>query len=303
MACCLCVRSGEVVVVERFGKFNRIARPGFACLQPWCCEFSAGAMNMRIQQLDLRCETKTEDNVFVQICVAVQFAVEKTGDMSENGAYWRAFYRLDDPQTQIRSYVSSVLRAEVPTMKLDVVFQEKERIAKAIKESLTASLSEYGYMVLATLVTDIDPDPRVKQAMNEINASQRLRVAAMEKAEADKIRVVKAAEADSDSKYLAGLGMSRQRQAIVQGLAESVKFFEQYKTSEEMSPRDVLDMMLMTQYFDMLNNVGTHPGANQTIFLPHGPGALRDTASAIRDGILAGHAAEVKPPSSQGMRR
>jgi len=188
MACCLCVRSGEVVVVERFGKFNRIARPGFACLQPWCCEFSAGAMNMRIQQLDLRCETKTEDNVFVQICVAVQFAVEKTGDMSENGAYWRAFYRLDDPQTQIRSYVSSVLRAEVPTMKLDVVFQEKERIAKAIKESLTASLSEYGYMVLATLVTDIDPDPRVKQAMNEINASQRLRVAAMEKAEADKVR-------------------------------------------------------------------------------------------------------------------
>ena len=232
-------------IVEQFGAFKKIARPGFNCINCFCCEFVAGSLNMRVQQLNVECETKTKDNVFVRILVAVQFMVEKGTDYSEEGPYYKAFYKLDNAPSQMRSYVLNVVRSEVPSMELDHVFTEKEKIAAAIRTELAEQLSSYGYSILSTLITDIDPDIRVKTAMNEINAAQRLRVAAKEKAEADKIRVVKAAEGDAESKYLQGTGIMRQRQAIINGLREDVKVFA--GEIKDVAAKDVMDMMIVTQ--------------------------------------------------------
>merc|ERR1719353_2394033 len=276
-----CVRSGEVQIVEQFGAFKKIARPGFNCINCFCCEFVAGSLNMRVQQLNVECETKTKDNVFVRILVAVQFMVEKGTDYSEEGPYYKAFYKLDNAPSQMRSYVLNVVRSEVPSMELDHVFTEKEKIAAAIR-------------------TDIDPDIRVKTAMNEINAAQRLRVAAKEKAEADKIRVVKAAEGDAESKYLQGTGIMRQRQAIINGLREDVKVFA--GEIKDVAAKDVMDMMIVTQYFDVLKELGL-TSKSSTVFLPHSPGGIADVAGAIRNGFLQGEAGSTAPGQAQGMQR
>ena len=297
--CMSCVRSGEVQIVEQFGAFKKIARPGFNCINCFCCEFVAGSLNMRVQQLNVECETKTKDNVFVRILVAVQFMVEKGTDYSEEGPYYKAFYKLDNAPSQMRSYVLNVVRSEVPSMELDHVFTEKEKIAAAIRTELAEQLSSYGYAILSTLITDIDPDIRVKTAMNEINAAQRLRVAAKEKAEADKIRVVKAAEGDAESKYLQGTGIMRQRQAIINGLREDVKVFA--GEIKDVAAKDVMDMMIVTQYFDVLKELGLS-SKNSTVFLPHSPGGISDVAGAIRNGFLQGEAGSTAP-GAQGMQR
>lgn len=194
-----------------------------------------------------------------------------------------AFYKLTDSREQIRSYVFDVVRSTVPRIKLDDVFESKEEIAISVKEMLSKSMEGFGYQIMNTLVTDIAPDARVKQAMNEINAAQRARVAAQDRAEADKIMVVKAAEADAESKYLAGTGMARQRQAIIAGLRESVVDFQE--AVDGITSRDVLEMMMMTQYFDTMKDVGTN-GGNSTIFVPSGPGAVGEASHAIRNGLM-----------------
>jgi len=279
------VEQQTAVLIERFGKFVRIGRPGLNTKIPFV-EHKAGRMNLRVQQLDVGVDTKTEDNVFVHVIIAVQYfpLVEKI---------YEAFYKLDDPGKQITSFVFDVVRARVPKMKLDDVFEKKDEIATVVKEELMHVMDDFGYGIVKALVTDIDPDAKVKTAMNEINAAQRMRVAATEKGEADRILKVKAAEAEAQSKALQGKGIADQRRAIVDGLRESVDQFA--KSIPGTNAAEVMNMVLMTQYFDTLKEVAMSSKTN-TILVPHSPGGLSDLAGQLRNAMIA--AGEVEKHSS-----
>ncbi len=269
------VQQRTTAIVQRLGKFVREAGPGLNVKVPFI-ETVAGRINLRVQQLDVKIETKTQDNVFVQMVVAVQFYVlpEKVYD---------AFYRLDDARRQITSYVFDVVRAQVPTIKLDDVFEKKDEIADIVKVELAQVMEGFGYGILKALVTDIDPDPKVKQSMNEINAAQRMRVAATEKGEADRILKVKAAEGDAQSKALQGRGIADQRQAIVAGLRDSVDEFQ--RSVPGTTAKDVMNLVLMTQYFDTLKEIGASSRSN-TILIPHSPGSLASLSEQIRNAMI-----------------
>eukprot|EP01089_Gocevia_fonbrunei_P020242 TRINITY_DN747_c0_g1_i2.p1 TRINITY_DN747_c0_g1~~TRINITY_DN747_c0_g1_i2.p1 ORF type:complete len:260 (+),score=68.51 TRINITY_DN747_c0_g1_i2:123-902(+) len=256
MGCYVSVEQSTVGVVESCGKYERIAHSGFNCLNPLRCEAMAGLVSLRIQQLDVTIETKTKDNVFVHVVVAVQYQV-----IWDN--IYDAHYRLTNPREQITAYVFDVVRAEVPKIVLDDVFVTKDKIAVAIKEELTKVMEDFGFEILKTLITDINPDPKVKAAMNDINAAERNKVAAADRAEAGKIAVIKNAEADAESKYLAGVGIARQRMAIVDGLRDSVVNFS--KGVEGSSAKDVMDLVLITQYFDTLKEIGAKSGSNLSL--------------------------------------
>jgi regulator of protease activity HflC (stomatin/prohibitin superfamily) len=281
-ACWTCVPQGTVQVVERWGKFSKFAEPGCHMLIPCAGDAVSGALSTRIQSLDVACETKTRDNVFVTIICSTQYMVQREADRM-----YDAFYKLTDSREQIRSYIFDVVRSTVPRINLDDVFTTKEEIALEVKSMLQKAMTEFGFTIIQTLVTDIAPDSKVKIAMNEINAAQRQRVAAQDRAEAEKIMVVKAAEADAEAKYLAGTGIARQRQAIINGLKESVVHFQ--AEVDGINSKDVMEMMMMTQYFDTMKEVGCSNG-NSTIFVPSGPGAVADTAAAVRSGIMQGNA-------------
>ena len=267
-------------VVERFGRFSRVAQPGLNAKIPFV-DRVVGRPSLRVQQLDVEVETKTADDVFVRVMVSVQYYI-----LPES--VYRAFYMLDDGQRQIRSFVFDVVRARVPSIIVDDVFSKKDDIANAVKNELAQMMGEFGYGILKALVTDIDPDARVKAAMNEINAAQRLRIASEERGEADKILRVKAAEADAAAKALAGRGIADQRMAIVDGLRESVNEFQ--KSVPGASPQDVMQLVLMTQYFDTLKDVGAASRTN-TILMPHSPGALGDIAAQLRNAMITANAA------------
>lgn len=282
-ACWTCVPQGTIQVVQRWGKFQRFAEPGCHCIIPCCGDEIAGALSTRVQALDVAVETKTQDNVFVTIIVSTQYMI-----LRDPERMYDAFYKLTDSREQIRSYIFDVVRSTVPRIKLDDVFTTKEEIASEVKSMLEKAMTEFGYSIIQTLVTDIAPDQKVKIAMNEINAAQRQRVAAQDRAEAEKIMVVKAAEADAEAKYLAGTGIARQRQAIINGLRESVIHFQ--AEVDGISSKDVMEMMMMTQYFDTMKEIGVSSGSN-TIFVPSGPGAVADATAAVRNGIMQGGAA------------
>jgi len=265
-------------IIERFGKFNRIAQPGLNWRIP-LVDRIAGKVNLRIQQLDVQVETKTKDNVFVKIVVSVQYYASP-----EN--IYKAFYSLNDPNRQITSFVFDVVRARVPAILLDELFEKKDEIADAVKNELASTMDDFGYNILKAPVTDIDPDPQVKAAMNEINASQRLRVAAAEKAEAEKIIKVKAAEAEAESKVLQGQGIANQRKAIVEGLKESVDGFQKHIPG--ISAQEIMNLVLITQYFDTLKEIGGQAKTN-TILLPHSPGGMKDFMEQIRNTIITGN--------------
>ncbi|KAE8023321.1 hypothetical protein FH972_009031 [Carpinus fangiana] len=274
--CCVQVDQSTVAIRETFGKFDDVLEPGCHCL-PWICGTQiAGHLTLRVQQLDVRCETKTKDNVFVTVVASIQYRAiaNKASD---------AFYKLSNTRGQIQSYVFDVIRASVPKLELDSVFEQKNEIAKAVEQELEKAMSAYGYEIVQTLIVDIEPDEHVKRAMNEINAAARMRVAANEKAEAEKILQIKRAEGDAESKYLAGLGIARQRQAIVDGLRDSVLAFS--VNVPGTTSKDVMDMVLVTQYFDTMKEIGASSKSN-AVFIPHGPGAVKDVASQIRDGLL-----------------
>ncbi|KAJ8605645.1 hypothetical protein CTAYLR_000142 [Chrysophaeum taylorii] len=272
--CCVCVRTQNIGVMERCGKFSRLTGPGFHCVA-WPCETLVGKVSLRVQQLDVNCETKTKDNVFVNVVISVQYeAIAK--------AAYDAYYRLANPELQIQAYVFDVVRSTLPRMDLDESFSSKEDLATAVKTHLDETMSTYGYHICKALVTDISPDQRVKMSMNEINASRRLREASKEKAEADKIVQVKAAEADAESKYLSGVGVARQRQAIVGGLRDSILEFS--GEIRGTTPKDVMDLLLVTQYFDMLKEVGATN--SNTLFIPHAPQAVADLQAALKTNIL-----------------
>jgi len=269
------VTQQTAAIVERFGRFTRIASAGLNIKIP-LIDRVAGRISLRVRQLDVRVETKTKDNVFVFVVVSVQYFVipDKIVD---------AFYKLQNTEAQITSYVYDVVRARVPSIILDDVFETKDDIAQAVKLELEQIMDDFGYGIVKTLVTDIDPDANVKLSMNKINAAQRMRVAAVEEAEADKIRVVKAAEAEAESKALSGKGIADQRTAIVNGLQESVTDFK--NSVDGTSSQDVMNLVLMTQYFDTLKDVGLGSNSN-TIMIPHSPSGMNDISDQMRNAMI-----------------
>jgi len=262
-------------IVQRLGKFVREAQPGLNVKIPFIDKV-AGRVNLRVQQLNVKIETKTEDNVFVQMIVAVQYFVLPS-------KVYDAYYKLADTELQITSYVFDVVRAQVPKIKLDDVFARKDDIADIVKSELAEVMEDFGYGILKALVTDIDPDANVKQSMNEINAAQRMRVAATEKGEAERIIKVKGAEGDAQSKALQGRGIADQRQAIVAGLRDSVDEFQ--KSVPGTTAKDVMNLVLMTQYFDTLKEIGASSRTN-TILIPHSPGSLANLSEQIRNAMI-----------------
>jgi regulator of protease activity HflC (stomatin/prohibitin superfamily) len=269
------VRQQEIAIVERMGRFSRMVGAGPQFVLPW--ESLAARMSLKVQEMQVSVETKTLDDVFVKLLVAVQYRV-----IPERAK--EAFYELANPIQQIESYVFDEVRSAVPNMELDEVFRNKDRIAAAVKDNLRETMQQYGYGILGALVNDIDPDARVKEAMNEINAAQRLRKAAEEKGEAEKILKVKSAEADAESTVLNGKGIAGQRKAIVDGLRESVEDFQEGVAGA--STADVLQLILMTQYFDMLKEVGGSSGS-RTVFLTHSPGGLQSVIDQLREAMLS----------------
>ena len=269
------VRQQTAALVERFGRFKRVAPAGLNIKLP-LVDRIAGRLSLRIQQLDVRIETKTKDNVFVVCVVSVQYHVlaDKVVD---------AFYKLQHPQEQITAFVFDTVRARVPSIILDDVFEKKDDIAQAVKTELDAVMDDFGYSIVKALVTDIDPDAKVKASMNEINAAQRLREAAIQQAEADKIRVVKAAEGEAESKALQGKGIADQRKAIIDGLKKSVEDFS--SSVDGTNARDVMNLVLMTQYFDTLKDIGLS-GKSNTILIPHSPGGMGDISEQMRNAII-----------------
>ena len=257
------VKQQTAVVIERFGKFQSVRNAGFQLKIP-VVDRIAGRMSLKVQQLDVVVETKTKDDVFVKLKVSVQYVV------IANKVY-EAFYKLDNPYTQITSYVFDVVRAEVPKLKLDDVFEKKDDIAIAVKGELQEAMNDYGYDIIKTLVTDIDPDEQVKHAMNRINASEREKVAAQYEGDAQRILIVEKAKAEAESKRLQGQGIADQRREIARGLEESVNVLNKVGiNSQEASA-----LIVVTQHYDTLQAVGTLNKSN-LILLPNSPHAAGD---------------------------
>jgi len=281
MACFVCIESGQVGLRERCGKYDETMPAGCNCIIP--CVDTYNIVNLKQLTLDVRCESKTKDNVFVMIETSVQYKVTKPEE---------SYYQLDDSKAQIKAFVFDVIRAEVPKLTLDQVFQDKESLSASVKAELSEVLGNYGFMIIATPVTDIDPDANVKRSLNQMNEQKNIKEAMREKAEADAIVLIKNAEAegaemrifaeaDAEAKYQAGLGLSRQRKAIVDGLSESVQLFQE--GVKGVDAKAVMDLIMITQYFDMMEKVGTSKtkGTN-TLFIPNGPGEVHNFAQQLR---------------------
>jgi len=273
---CFTISTAEVGIIERFGKYDRMAGPGlgiFVC----GVEELAGRLSQRVQQLDVRVETKTLDNVFLTAVVTIQYQVlqEKV---------YEAFYALSDPTRQITSHVFDVLRAELPNLELDSVFEAKESLASSVKSALSETMTQFGYTILQVLITDLDPDQRVKNAMNEINSSKRLKFAVAERAEGEKILKVKSAEAEAEAKYLSGVGVAKQRKAIVDGLRTSITDFT--GGVKGTNSKEIMDLLLLTQYFDCIRDVGADKNC-KTTFVPVSKSSGDEFRSSLIQADLA----------------
>jgi regulator of protease activity HflC (stomatin/prohibitin superfamily) len=271
------VETAQVAIVQRLGKFARVAGPGLNWKTP-LIETVVRRMSMKVQQFDVKVETKTQDNVFVQIPVSIQYKV--IPDSVE-----AAFYKLTDPVKQIESMVYNVVLGHVPKMKLDDTFLNQAAIANDLRDSLDGSMKEYGYSIVKVLISDIVPDQKVKAAMNDINAAQREREATVSRAETNKLLLVKQAEAEAESKRLQGEGIANQRKAIISGLKDSVEDFA--KTVPGSTPQDVMQLVLMTQYLDTLKDIAANDRTN-TVLIPHTPNTLTDLFGQIRNAVITG---------------
>ena len=272
------VKTQENVVVERFGKFKKVARPGLNTKVPFI-ETTSRPISLRVQQLEVNIESKTKDNVFVTVPVAVQYVVEE-----DNVA--DAYYRLANSEEQIRSYVFDTVRSALSGLTLDTAFESKDDIAENVERRLSESMKRYGFKIVSTLVTDITPDPRVRDSMNSINAAQRDKVAAQSLAEADKIKRVTQAQAESEAMRLHGEGVAAQRKAIANGIAEQYALLQEvgiHKTAEQL--------LMMTQYFDTMQNVAQE-GRSNVLFMPSNPGGLGEMGQEIRNALFAANAAD-----------
>jgi regulator of protease activity HflC (stomatin/prohibitin superfamily) len=275
--CCCCgqIQTSEIGIIERCGKFKRNRGAGcvFLC---WPFERLAEKISLRVQEININCETKTKDNVFVLVKASVQFKVV------DDSAY-QAAYILMNVEQQMRCYIYDVIRSEIPLMTLDDAFSSKDEVSEAIKNSLKEVMGQYGYEILNSLITDLTPDIRVKNAMNEINASKRLKESAYQKAEGEKVLKVKRAEAESESMYLSGVGVARQRGAIMDGLKDSINHFSECGTT---GVKDVMDLLVLNQYFDTLHEVGTK--GNSKIILTNKQMNVED--DSIRKGMMEANA-------------
>ena len=254
------VRQQSAAIVERFGKFVSVRQSGLQIKIP-IIDRVAGRVSLRVQQLDVVIETKTKDDVFVKIKVSVQYKVIKD-------KVFDAFYKLDFPQDQITSYVFDVVRAEVPKMILDDVFEKKDDVAIAVKSELNDSMLNYGFDIIKTLVTDIDPDSQVKDSMNRINASEREKVAAQFEGDAQRILIVERAKAEAESKRLQGQGIADQRREIARGLEDSVKVLN----GVNINSQEASALIVVTQHYDTLQSVGSASNSN-LILMPNSPQA------------------------------
>ncbi len=267
------VKSQTAAIIERLGKYHATAHEGLNFKLPFIDRIVV-RRNLKIVQQDIEVETKTKDNVFVRTKVSVQYQIirDKVHD---------SYYRLSDPIAQIESYIFDVVRSEIPKLSLDDVFVNKDTVALAVKESLEESMDDFGFMIIKTLITDIDPDEKVKVSMNEINAAERLRDAAMAKAEAEKIGIVMQAEAHAESKRLQGLGMANQRKEIAAGLKSSIEDLKQSGINNE----EVLTILLITQHYDALEAMSKNAHSN-TIMVPYSSSNVTGMRDQIQEAIL-----------------
>ena len=267
------VRQQSVAIIERFGRYQKTSSSGMNFRIPFGIDKIAARVQLRLLQSDIVVETKSQDNVFVTMNVATQYRVNENNVTD-------AYYKLMRPESQIKSYIEDALRSSVPKLTLDELFEKKDEIALEVQKQVAEEMSTYGYIIVKTLITKVEPDAEVKQSMNEINAAQRKRVAAQELAEADKIKIVTAAEAEAEKDRLHGVGIAEQRKAIVDGLADSIK--ELKGANVELTEEQIMSILLTNQYLDTLNNFADKQG-NNTIFLPANP----DGVESIRTQILS----------------
>lgn len=268
------VKQATAAIVERLGKFHVVRQSGLHLKIPFIDQV-AKRMNLRIQQLDVIIDTKTLDNVFIRMKVSVQYQVISTQVAD-------SFYRLENPENQITSYVFDVVRAEVPKLKLDDVFVRKDDVAIAVKSELQEAMQSYGYDIIKALVTDIDPDEQVKHAMNRINAAEREKTAAEYESEAQKIRIVAVAKAEAESKKLQGQGIADQRREIAKGLEESVKMLN----DANINAQEASALIVVTQHYDTLQAIGASNRSN-LVLLPNSP----SSASNLLNDLMVSMAA------------
>ena len=268
------VRQQSVAIVERFGRYQKIATSGIHMRLPFGIDKIAARIQLRLLQSEIVVETKTKDNVFVMMNVATQYRVNEQNVTD-------AYYKLMRPEAQIKSYIEDALRSSVPKLTLDELFEKKDEIALEVQHQVAEEMTTYGYIIVKTLITKVEPDAEVKQSMNEINAAQRERVAAQELAEADKIKIVTAAEAEAEKDRLHGVGIAQQRKAIVDGLAESIA--ELKEANVGMSEEQIMSILLTNQYLDTLNTFAAK--GNQTLFLPNNPNGVDDIRTQILSAL------------------
>ncbi|HEM4572025.1 TPA: SPFH domain-containing protein [Streptococcus suis] len=270
------VKQQTVAIIERFGKYQKTSTSGINFKIPFGVDVIAARIQLRMLQSEIVVETKTQDNVFVTMNVATQYRVNENNVTD-------AYYKLMHPEAQIKSYIEDALRSSVPKLTLDELFEKKDEIALEVQKQVAEEMSTYGYVIVKTLITKVEPDTEVKQSMNEINAAQRKRVAAQELAEADKIKIVTAAEAEAEKDRLHGVGIAQQRKAIVDGLADSIRELKESNVS--LSEEQIMSILLTNQYLDTLNNFAQ--GGNQTIFLPGNPEGVEDIRTQILSSLRA----------------
>lgn len=270
------VRQQTVVIIERFGKYQTTSGSGIHVRLPFGIDKIAARIQLRLLQSEIVVETKTKDNVFVTLNVATQYRVNEQNVTD-------AYYKLMRPEAQIKSYIEDALRSSVPKLTLDELFEKKDEIALEVQHQVAEEMSTYGYVIVKTLITKVEPDAEVKQSMNEINAAQRKRVAAQELANADKIKIVTAAEAEAEKDRLHGVGIAQQRKAIVDGLSESIQ--ELKNANVGMTEEQIMSILLTNQYLDTLNTFAAK--GNQTLFLPNHPEGIEDIRTQILSSLKA----------------
>ena len=271
------VRQQSVAIIERFGRYHKTSSSGINFRLPLGIDKIAARVQLRLLQSEIVVETKTQDNVFVTMNVATQYRVNENNVID-------AYYKLMRPEAQIKSYIEDALRSSVPKLTLDELFEKKDEIALEVQKQVAEEMSTYGYIIVKTLITKVEPDAEVKQSMNEINAAQRKRVAAQELAEADKIKIVTAASAEAEKDRLHGVGIAEQRKAIVDGLADSIK--EWKGANIELTEEQIMSILLTNQYLDTLNNFADSSG-NNTIFLPANPEGVESIRTQILSALKA----------------
>ena len=268
------VKQQTAYIIERFGKFNSIRSAGLQFKIPFVDRIAA-RLSLRIQQLDVVVETKTKDDVFVHIKISVQYQILRD-------KVYDAFYRLQNPHEQLTAYIFDLVRAEIPKMILDDVFEKKDDIAFAVKRDLQEAMLDYGYDIVKTLVTDIDPDSSVKEAMNRINAAEREKVAAQHEGDAQRILIVERAKAEAESKRLQGKGIADQRREIAKGLEESVDTLNK----ADINPQEASALIVITQHYDTLQSIGSDSSSN-LILLPNNPTAASNMLNDMTASLLA----------------